>query len=268
MRLLDRVDLFALGALSGSATVSGIYAAAQNLALIPGIFAGSFSPLLLATVSRQLQGGGEDHAKRLGVNAMRAPFVILPFAALAAGAAPEIVRLVFGRAFLAAAPLLAPLLLAATALVTMSVTTAVLTALGRPGWTFALAGPLVPLALVGHLLVIPRWGSVGAATVTAAAAALGAVASTLAVHRVWSVLPPARTVVRGLVVSVLAYVLAAAWPASGAMLVVKLGALSALVVVALLALGEFSANDLAAARVAVQLRGRPVRPAGPAANVG
>jgi O-antigen/teichoic acid export membrane protein len=267
MRLLDRLDLFALGALRGSATDSGIYAAAQNLALIPSIFAGSFSPLLLATVSRQLQSGGERDAKRLGVNAMRAPFLILPFAALAAGAGPEVVGLVFGRAFLPAAPLMGPLLFAATALVTMSVTTAVLTALGKPGWTFALAGPLIPLALIGHLVAIPRWGAIGAAIVTALAATAGAVASTIALYRVWAIVPPPATVARAVVATVLAYALAAAWPAGGVVLVVKLATLGVLVTLTLLALGEFSGEDLAAVRSAVRLRGRRA-PADPAPDLG
>jgi O-antigen/teichoic acid export membrane protein len=270
VRLLDRIDLFALGALNGSATESGIYAAAQNLALIPGIFAGSFSPLLLATVSRQLQAGGEGegHAKQLGVNAMRTPFLLLPFAALAAGAAPEVVRLIFGRAFLAAAPLLGPLLLGATALATLSLTTAILTAVGRPGWTFALAGPLVPLALLGHLIAIPRWGALGAATVSALVASIGALASTMAVYRVWAVLPPAATVGRTLLVSAAAFALAAAWPASGAILIVKLAALSVVVAVLLFALGEFSAHDLAAARSALAPRGRSAPAARPATGIG
>ncbi|MBI3058601.1 MAG: oligosaccharide flippase family protein, partial [Deltaproteobacteria bacterium] len=147
LRLYDRLDLLVLKVLGGSAEQVGIYGAAQNLTLVCGIFALSFSPLLLSALSRMLRRGDMRSAREMGQQAMRVVIGLLPFAGMTAGAALEIVALIFGPIFLPAAPLLAFLIFGALALVMISVATTILTAAGKPGWTFALAGPLVPLAI-------------------------------------------------------------------------------------------------------------------------
>src|SRR5262249_27574896 len=90
LRLYDKMDLFALKLLGGTAAEAGVYSAAQNLALVPGIFGLSFSPLLLSTLSRVLRTGDDEAAKRLGRGALRLVVALLPFAGLTAGAAAEI----------------------------------------------------------------------------------------------------------------------------------------------------------------------------------
>jgi O-antigen/teichoic acid export membrane protein len=248
LRLFDKLDLLALKVLGGTVAQAGIYGAAQNLALVPGIFALSFSPLLLSTLSRVLREGEVTLAREMSRDAMRVVVGLLPFAALTAGAAPEIVDLILGSSFSAAAPLLAVLIFGALALLMISVTTAILTAAGRPGWTFALTGPLVPLAIIGHLLLIPRFGAIGASAVTALGAGLGALASVLAVHRLWRVLPPIATLLRSGLVAVLAYAVARLWPAPGLLFLVKLPAIVILIVLAFLLLGELNAREMGVAR--------------------
>jgi len=154
--LYNKLDLFALKALGGTVEQAGIYGAAQGLSLLPNIFALAFSPLLLSTLSRVLHAGDTNLARELSRHALRAAVIRLPFAGLAAGAAPDIAEVLFGPAFVPAAPPMALLIFAAVALVIVSVVTAILTAAGKPGWTFALTGPPVPLALAGHLLLIPK----------------------------------------------------------------------------------------------------------------
>ncbi len=65
------------------------------------------------------------------------------------------------------------LMMAAVAAVVRVVATTTLIAIGQPRVTLVLTAPLVPLALLGHLIAIPRWGSVGAATVTMVLAIVG-----------------------------------------------------------------------------------------------
>ena len=248
LRLFDKLDLLALKVLGGTVAQAGIYGAAQNLALVPGIFALSFSPLLLSTLSRVLREGEVTLAREMSRDAMRVVVGLLPFAALTAGAAPEIVDLILGSSFSAAAPLLAVLIFGALALLMISVTTAILTAAGRPGWTFALTGPLVPLAIIGHLLLIPRFGAIGASAVTALGAGLGALASVLAVHRLWRVLPPIATLLRSGLVAVVAYAVARLWPTPGLLFLVKIPAIGILIVLAFLLLGELNAREMGVAR--------------------
>ncbi len=106
MRLFDKVDLLALTILGGSVETAGIYGAAQNLALVPGIFALSFSPLLLATLSRLTSAGQEQAARKVASDALRVILLMLPFAAIAGGASREISVMCFGPAFEKSAPIL------------------------------------------------------------------------------------------------------------------------------------------------------------------
>lgn len=252
MRLYDKLDLLTLKVLGGTAQQAGIYGAAQNLSLVPKIFALSFSPLLLSTLIRACKGGDIHQARELGRQAMRVVLGLLPFGAMTAGAAPWIIGLIFGSQFLPAAPLLALLIFGAIAQVTISVATAILIAADKPNWTFALTGPLLPLAVIGHLLLIPPLGAIGASLVTTLFASLGAIAAIVAVYRVWQILPPHRTLWRSILVCGLAYALAANLPAPGFWLLLKLSAISLLIPLAFLLLGEFSAGEIALVRSMVR----------------
>jgi len=247
MRFFDRLDLLMLKLLGGSAEDAGIYGAAQNLSLVPGIFALSFSPVLLAVLSQTLRAGDEARAKALAKDAMRLVAVLLPFAGIVAGSSQEIVELLFGSSFSRAGPVLSLLIVGGLALVMLSVATVILTAAGRPGATVAVAVAMVAVAAAGHLFAIPRWGVIGAALVTSACAVLGAAWAVLAIHRHWRVPPPAWTLLRSGLICGLAYSLAALWPAPGLWVVFKLSILGVGAVLALLLLGELDRHERAAA---------------------
>jgi O-antigen/teichoic acid export membrane protein len=248
LNLYNKLDLFMLKMLGGTAVQAGIYGAVQNLSVVPSLFAFAFSSLLLSTLSHLLHTGESLMAKKMGREAMRFIIGLLPFAGLVAGVAPEVVNLIFGPDFLPAAPLLAVLIFGALALVMVAVTTAILTAAGKPGWTFALTGPLLPFALLGHLVLIPRLGMIGASLTTAGFAGLDAVATILAVHRCWRILPPGGTFVRSVLICGGAYALAFLWPAPGLLLVLKVLVLGLLIGLAFLLLGEFSADEITLGR--------------------
>ncbi len=248
MRLFEKVDLFALKALGGTTAQVGFYGAAQNLALIPGIFSLSFTPLLLSTLTRILFQGDRELAKEIARHSMRAVLILLPIAGITAGAAREIVALIFGAAFSPAAPLLALLIFGAVALAMISVTTAILTAVGKPNWTFLLTGPLLPLAIAGHWLLIPKIGAIGAATVTTLFAGLGALITVASVYRLWRVLPPAKTLGRSVLVAGVVYALAVSWHAPGLLVLLKLCVLFLLIPLLLLVLGECSSTEIATIR--------------------
>jgi O-antigen/teichoic acid export membrane protein len=249
MRLFSQLDLLVVKALGGTLAAAGYYGAAQNLTIVPlGLFAASFSPPLLAMLTRLLRQGQGEVARTMIGQAMRLVLCLLPFAGLAAGAAPEIVNLVYGSPFSPAAPLSALLIFAALAITLISVTTAILTAAARPGWTFALTGPLVPLALGAHLVLVPRFGPVGAAAATTALAWLGAGLTTLAVYRQCGVIPAPATILRTTLTTLIAYVLSSAWHTSGAWVILELSGMTAVIVTCLFLLGELTGRDLAFAR--------------------
>ena len=237
-RLFDKMDLFFLQALGGSNELAGLYGGAQNLSIVPALVSMSFSPVLLSSISRLIRDGAEIEAKALAREALRWTVALAPFAAIAAAASPEIVRLVLGEAFAGAARPLSLLVFAAAAMVIVSAGTAVLMAAGKSGWAVYLTGPMVPLAAAGHVLLIPRFGASGAASVTLIVATLTAFATLAAIHRLWGVVPPGLTFLRAAALCVVAYVMTAAWPAAGLMVPVKLAAISIFVGCAFLLIGE------------------------------
>jgi O-antigen/teichoic acid export membrane protein len=226
MRLYEKLDLFALKLMGGSAAAVGIYGAAQNLACIPGIFALAFSPLLLSTLTRTLAQGDAIAARQISRQAMRAIVLMLPF----------------GANFLAAAPVLAVLIFGASALAMISVTTAILTAAGKPNRTLVVSAPLVPLGIVGDAIAIPRWESIGAAIVTTTVASLGAVVGVLMVYKLWHILPPWKSLLRSLSLCGCAYGLGnIGLPSEWVFL--KLLVISTLILLGLLLSGEFTAQE-------------------------
>ncbi|MGA9381009.1 MAG: oligosaccharide flippase family protein [Phormidium sp.] len=248
LRLYDKLDLFMLKLLGGTAAETGYYGTAQNLSLVPGLFTLAFVPLLLSTLTRLLRESELKKAQELSKNAMRLVLLLLPFSALAAGAASEIIKLLFSTTFLPAAPLFSILIFAAVAMAIIAITTAILTAASKPNWTIALTGPMVPLAIAADLWMIPKFGALGAAVVTITVSSLGALATILAVYYLWQIFPSLLSFGRNLLIGGLVYGLARIWETPGWLLVVKLVVLGLLIILGLLLLGEFSAQEIAVAR--------------------
>ena len=244
MRAFDKIDLFAVRALGGSLADAGTYNAAQNLSVVPGIFALSFTPVLMATLTQRLSRGDETDARAAARNAMRVALLLLPIAGLTAGAAPGIVELVMGGSFRAAADPFRLLVFGQVALVSFSIGTAILSVAGKAVWTVALATPLVAGSLLGDLVLIPRIGPVGASLSLSVFAVIGALATTMAVYRVWRILPPVVTLARSLLITAAGYAATALWPASGFALVAQLLLFSMLALLLLLLLGEFDRAEL------------------------
>ncbi|MBC7790575.1 MAG: oligosaccharide flippase family protein [Anaerolineae bacterium] len=253
MRMFDRVDLLVLKALGSTAADAGVYAAAQSLTLLPGLFALSFSPVLLSTLTRALRAGDDAVARSLGLDALRIGLRFLPFGGLIAGSAAEIVAFIFGPLYTPAEGVLSVLTFGALSLVIVSISTAVLTAIGRARSAAVLAAGLLVTATAGHLLVIPRFGAIGAAIVTTTVAAAGAFTALMVVYSAWSVAPALANLLRSVAVTGGMFALATFWPAPGLLLFVKLPVLALLSVTALHLLGDFSGPEIASAR-AVALR--------------
>ena len=247
LRLFDKLDLFMLKALGASAALAGIYGAAQNLTIVPGLVALSVTTLLLSTLSRAVRLGDEAGARTLVHNAMRGVLLLFPFAGVAAGAATGLATLVFGARFAATGRLLSVLIFGAIAVVMISVASALLTAAGKATWAMIAALPIVPLAVACHLLVIPRYGASGAAVVTLVVASVGAVLALAAVRRAWHMWAPPATALRALVVTAAAMLVGSRWPTAGPMVLVELAVMSLAVVVCLVAMGELTPRERQAA---------------------
>lgn len=241
----DKLGLFAYKMLGGTAEGAGWLSAAQNLTIVPGVLALSFSPLLLSSLNRALHENEMAYARSLARNALRGVMLLLPFAGMTAGMASQVIEWILGRAYLPAAPLLAWLIFAALALLMVSVVSAILIAADKPRWTFALTAIALPFALIGYIVVMPLFDVVGIAAVTALAAFISALAMLAGAYRAWRILPPRGSVLRAALVCVGAYALAAGWTTAGAWLLVKLAVIAVLIAGAYAVLGEFSRVEMA-----------------------
>ncbi|MGZ9066542.1 MAG: oligosaccharide flippase family protein [Burkholderiales bacterium] len=252
LSLFARIDLFALPALGLPTREAGYYGAAQNLSIVPSLFAMSFTPLLLSTMSKMVSNGEHEHARILSRDAIRLVLGMVPFAAMASGASHEVVLLIFGANFAAAGPLLAWLIFGQVAAAMIAVAFVVLIVAQRPGWSTVIAGPMLALALAGHYLLVPRFGSIGAAWVTTTLEIVGALGALWIVYRVRRVLPPLATVIRTVLIASAAWLAATSWSTDGMGLVVKLGLISIGIAAAYWFMREFKPTELAWARAIVR----------------
>ncbi|NEP18562.1 MAG: hypothetical protein F6J97_16945 [Leptolyngbya sp. SIO4C1] len=220
-----------------------MYAVAQNLALLGGVMGPALVPVLLAKLSQLLKQGRVQPVKALSQMAMRVVLLHLPFAGVVIGSASEIVRWLFGDAYGAAGPLFALLFLAAIAAVMIAVTSAILIASERPIWTLFLAAPMPIISVIGHCLLIPRLGPLGAAIVTLIVASLSAVGAITAVHLRWQIVPPGTTLGRSGLLFTVSLSIASAWSAPGPWLLLKLPVLGLAVLAMLWVSGELSSED-------------------------
>jgi len=257
MRLYTRVDLLAVKAWAGPAPAAGFYGAAQNLTTTPlAMLATSFSPLLLATVS-QLSRDGQTEISRATIRqAIRLVLCLVPFGGLLAGAASEIVPLIYSHQYLPSAPLVALLVFAGLALTMIRINATILIAEARPSWPFALSGPLVAALVAACLLVVPRFGALGAAAATAALASLGAAITLWGVHRRTGVAPSLATIIRIGLTTLIAYALASAWHTPGAWVILKLAGGSAIILACLFLLRELTLQDLTFVRSLLRSEGK------------
>ena len=114
----------------------------------------------------------------------------------------------------------------------------------RPEWTYRLTLPMVPLALAGHLFLIPRMGALGAAVVTAVVAMLGAVGAMTVAYTLLDDRPSLRSLSASGCASLAAAFPAFLWSAYGVMVVVKILVIVGIIIAALVAMGEFTRSEL------------------------
>lgn len=252
-RLLDQAGLLTLEALAGGDVV-GHYGAAMNVMLLASLVGAAVTPVLISTVTAARFQGDHDLVRQASVGAVRFGLALFPFAAIVAGSSAELAPLLFGAPFAAAAPIMAALMIAAVARANISIVGAILIALDHAWTSAAVVLPLPVVAVAVHLLVIPRFGGVGAALVTMVAALVAIVTLVGAAWRVVGLVPPLATATRSILLSAGAYVVAAVWTTPGALALVKVGVIGLGVVGALVLSGELTREELQVFRRALQLR--------------
>jgi len=175
-----RLDLFLLQSLRGLEEV-GIYSLAVMLAetlwLVPEAFA------LAATPHQVRASTTEDAAITLRATRINVAVTAVLSLLLATLAIPLVGR-VYGPAFSPAVPALWALLPGIVAMAAQRSCGVFLVKRDRPWLVSGILGPAVVINILVNLVVIPRWGAVGAALASSASYALSAMAFVLWVARV------------------------------------------------------------------------------------
>jgi O-antigen/teichoic acid export membrane protein len=243
LRLLDRMDIFALRVFGGSLDSVAAYGVAQNMALGPSLFGTAFVPTLVAAFSYRAARGDADGARRLSGEALRAGFLVLALTLLVAGAAHGLIELLFGARYAAAAPLFSLLIVGAGATLLNGLAIAVLVGAGNLRLTVWLTAPLLLVAALGHALLVPRFGALGAAIVTTSAAVLGATASSVATRILVGTPIPYPTLYRSLGLGALTAWAVARLNVSGAAVIPVLAVALLILAGALVLSGELRASE-------------------------
>jgi O-antigen/teichoic acid export membrane protein len=204
----------------------------------------SLSPLLLSKLTQLCSEGQREYAKAIIQKTIRLTFSLLPFAGMAAGAATEVVVIIYGQSFFPSGTLLGILIFGAIGVSIIVVSSSTLIAADRPEWTFYLMLPIVVAAFGAHLMLVPRFGSIGAAIVTTGLSWLGAFGFMLAVYRAWGIRLPVSTFLRSITICGLAYTLASGWQTPGLLLLLKLPVISIFIIVSFTLLGELSSDEI------------------------
>ncbi len=219
---------------------AGFFAAAKNLTIVPGLVTLGMAPVLLSKLSGLLAEDCGSQARHLLESSIRFVVCLLPFAGMSAGAAGEVVQLIYGARFIPATSLLAVLIFGAVGLTLTQVNAAGLIAAGKTRLPLSIMGPLVPMTAIAYVQCIERFGAVGAAVVTTVASVLTATLTALAVRRAWCLPPRVFLWVKSGMLTVIAFLAAQMWATPGSMLLVKLMLISIGIVVAFWGLGELS----------------------------
>ncbi|EFK09648.1 polysaccharide biosynthesis protein [delta proteobacterium NaphS2] len=243
INLFGILDLLFVKGLVEAPQAAGFYGAAKNLAIVPVFLAASFSPILIAKLTELNRQNHRELAHSMSRQTIRLILCLLPFAGMTAGAAPEVISAIYGRPFLPSSPALSILIFGTLGMTMISVAVSILIAAGHLRWPFAIVLPLLLSALVGHVLLIPRLGEIGAAWVTTAVACIGACSILGVARKLCHIRLPVSTFLRSIIVCGIAYFLSSFWPAPGFLVVIKLLLIGLTIVVLFLLIGEINRND-------------------------
>jgi O-antigen/teichoic acid export membrane protein len=211
-RSLERMDLLLLQALGTAPATIGVYVAAQNLSILPGLFGASLSPVLIAAFTQERLLGREPASRQTAAYALRGIIYLFPLAAVFWICGEDITTFVCGEPFRDAGRLVGWLVVGAIGLVLSSASVSIICAQGRHRLSAWFSLPSAACALLLQLLVIPRYGAMGAAMVTAGVGLASGLCAAAVVFRGWRQPFPLATLVRVGTAS-LAVVLASRWSA-------------------------------------------------------
>lgn len=179
LQIFNRLDLVMLGVLRVPDDALGYFGAAQSLAMAPGLVTMVLSPMLIAALRQARAAGVPADVAALRRDSAATVLALWALIIPVAAGAESVVVTLFGPAFARAGPLFAWLAMGAGGGMLLSVLVAQEIADGHYRRPLLVMVPMVLLAFSLHIVLIPRWGALGAAIATATAAVLAGFAASV-----------------------------------------------------------------------------------------
>ncbi len=245
LQILISLDLFMVKALLGDNVLAGYYNASVTLARIPYLLLNALAFILLPSVSALTKPGAprERAAAFIGDALRYLIMLVVPAATLAAATSQSLVALFYSSDYLPAAPSLTVLMIGLSGLAFFLLLSNIAAGAGRA--KVALAMTVAMLAASGWLgwLLIPRYGLLGAAWQTTAAALGGLTLMAAYTFRTFAIPVPVRSTANTIIATMVAVSLTYIWPASPLTVIPQYLASITIYLLALYALGEITATD-------------------------
>lgn len=167
LRVMDSFDLLLLSALGASAAALGHYSAALMLAQLPRLVNLVVAPGLIVALSKAKAAGDDALEEALKSDAFRLMAASSALILVAAGAAPTILLILFGREFVDGAPVLTILLAGGIGVLLFTLSAAESVSAGAAWRPLSVSLPVVVLDVLLLLWLVPAFGAMGAATASA-----------------------------------------------------------------------------------------------------
>ena len=246
LQILLSLDLWFLQALwQGPAETIGYYTAALNIARLPTVVPSVLTGVLFTSLAWAFAQNDEALARRYLRAAMRfATVVLVPGCVLAVMFAEPIMALLYSDTYRGGGVYLKLQVVAFVAMAYLDLLLSALMARHRHAVAVGILAGLVPLAVAANLLLIPRFGAVGAAVSLLATIGIGTAVAMVCTYRYFGALVHAATLYRVAFASVCMALVGVFVAAPPMWLIPKLAALAAVYGICLFATKEIQIAEL------------------------
>jgi len=162
--LLMNTDIFLIKRLLHDNALAGYYISAGSLARLPWYILGAFYMTLYPSISRAVSNGDMYSARKyMGQSLRYLLIVIVPMAFTISSSGSNLIQLFYSDAFIAASSPLSVLIFGMSLLAVFTLFTGVISASGKPSVSVCFTAILMPIAFAANLVLIPKYGLLGAA---------------------------------------------------------------------------------------------------------
>ncbi len=239
------VDMWLVKGILGNSAAPGLYAAAYALSRFPLFMVYGLGLAVFTRVSHAIHHQEFALARLVSVQALRISIMfLLPICTITIASSSELLTFLFSSTYAGAAPALSVMMAAMVLFGLLETGLRLVSATDRPGAGLVILSVLLAAAVAVSLILIPRFGIMGAAWGSVLVFGVGAIAALALVFRYLGALPPLSSFVRCGIGSGIAFALGASWHADGWMVLIKLSGLSLAYLAALVLSRELRGEDL------------------------